>query len=174
MIQSLTWNSKCMNNFKYHTLKNYTLNCWHWYFSQSFYLSISILIHVFLHLSLNNSYCLVRCNKAKNSVCLIIYLFISFIRHSIYTYVCFFHVDERILVHFIHDTYTILIYSVQYVSVLHWLEYSKRFKINRLYRQFRPRIPVSSSVRSWFRYAIVSVLEHNIRPYTWLRIKQYT
>lgn len=60
------------------------------------------------------------------------------------------------------------------MSIIHWLEYSKWYEMRRPYREFRPTTPVSSNVRAWFRYAIVSVLEHNVRPYTWLRIKEYT
>lgn len=62
----------------------------------------------------------------------------------------------------------------QYLSIMHWLEYSKWYDIKRPYREFRPTTHFSSNVRAWFRYAIISVLELNVRPYTWRRIKEYT
>nr|XP_034335213.1 vacuolar protein sorting-associated protein 13A isoform X3 [Crassostrea gigas] len=61
----------------------------------------------------------------------------------------------------------------QYVSATQWLEFSKRLDVNRRYRKFRPTSSVKSSVKSWWRYAYESVLEHNIRPYSWPRIVQY-
>nr|XP_022286655.1 vacuolar protein sorting-associated protein 13A-like isoform X3 [Crassostrea virginica] len=61
----------------------------------------------------------------------------------------------------------------QYVSATGWLDYSKRLEVNRRYRKFRPMTPIKSSVKSWWRYAYASVLEHSIRPYSWPKIVQY-
>ncbi|XP_062586525.1 intermembrane lipid transfer protein VPS13C-like, partial [Saccostrea cucullata] len=61
----------------------------------------------------------------------------------------------------------------QYLSVTRWLEFSKRLEVNRRYRKFRPTVSVKKSPKSWWRYAYDSVVEFNIKPYTWPQIVQY-
>lgn len=77
------------------------------------------------------------------------------------------------VVSYLVNMYNFYFQSLQYVSATQWLEFSKRLEVNRRYRKFRPTSSVKLSVKSWWRYAYVSVLEHNIKPYSWPKIVQY-
>ena len=65
----------------------------------------------------------------------------------------------------------------QLKALLQTVEYFERYKLNRKYLKYRPSKTLLEDKKAWWRYAITSVLEEDVkrrtRMWSWKHIRQH-
>ncbi|CAK9815547.1 Intermembrane lipid transfer protein VPS13C [Anthophora plagiata] len=80
---------------------------------------------------------------------------------------------SRMLVDIVLHDVAMQISEVQYITFCHLYDSLSRAIINKPYIKYRPSQIVKASPLAWWNYAYNSVLDYNVRPYTWARIIEH-
>ncbi|CAK9828583.1 Intermembrane lipid transfer protein VPS13A [Anthophora retusa] len=80
---------------------------------------------------------------------------------------------SRMLVDIVLHDVAMQISEVQYITFCHLYDSLSRAIINKPYIKYRPSQIVKASPSAWWNYAYNSVLDYNVRPYTWARIVEH-
>ncbi|XP_026299715.1 vacuolar protein sorting-associated protein 13C isoform X2 [Apis mellifera] len=80
---------------------------------------------------------------------------------------------SRMLVDIVLHDVAMQISKMQYVIFCHLYDSLLRAIINKPYIKYRPNEIVRENPSAWWKYAYNSILDYNIRPYTWTKIIEH-
>ncbi|XP_076222912.1 intermembrane lipid transfer protein VPS13A isoform X2 [Nomia melanderi] len=80
---------------------------------------------------------------------------------------------SRMLVDIVLHDVAMQVTELQYITFCHLYDSLERAIINKPYIKYRPIDIVLKNPSAWWKYAYNSILEYNIRPYTWTRIIEH-
>ncbi|XP_078045899.1 intermembrane lipid transfer protein VPS13A isoform X2 [Augochlora pura] len=79
----------------------------------------------------------------------------------------------RMLVDIVLHDVAMQVTEQQYITFCHLYDSLERAIINKPYVKYRPNETVPTNPLAWWKYAYNSILEYNVRPYTWPRIVEH-
>ncbi|XP_076375159.1 intermembrane lipid transfer protein VPS13A isoform X2 [Megalopta genalis] len=79
----------------------------------------------------------------------------------------------RMLVDIVLHDVAMQVTEQQYITFCHLYDSLERAIINKPYIKYRPNETVLMNSLAWWKYAYNSILEYNVRPYTWPRIVEH-
>ncbi|CAL7940918.1 unnamed protein product [Xylocopa violacea] len=80
---------------------------------------------------------------------------------------------SRMLVDIVLHDMAMQISEMQYITFCHLYDSLLRAIVNRPYIKYRPSETVKENPSAWWKYAYNSILDYNIRPYTWVKIIEH-
>ncbi|KOX79049.1 Vacuolar protein sorting-associated protein 13C [Melipona quadrifasciata] len=80
---------------------------------------------------------------------------------------------SRMLVDIVLHDVAMQVSKVQYITFCHLYNSMLRAIINKPYVKYRPSDDIKENPSAWWKYAYNSILDYNIRPYTWARIIEH-
>ncbi|KAK9294042.1 hypothetical protein QLX08_011233 [Tetragonisca angustula] len=80
---------------------------------------------------------------------------------------------SRMLVDIVLHDVAMQVSKVQYITFCHLYNSVLRAIINKPYVRYRPSDDVKENPSAWWKYAYNSILDNNVKPYTWARIIEH-
>ncbi|XP_066588204.1 intermembrane lipid transfer protein VPS13A-like isoform X2 [Prorops nasuta] len=80
---------------------------------------------------------------------------------------------SRILVDIVLQDVAMQIQEAQYYTICYLYDSLQRAVLKRPFAKYRPDFKVTESPKSWWIYAYKSILEYNVRPYTWKHLMEH-
>ncbi|XP_024221985.1 vacuolar protein sorting-associated protein 13C [Bombus impatiens] len=80
---------------------------------------------------------------------------------------------SRMLVDIVLHDVAMQVSKAQYITFCHLYNSLSRAIINKPYIKYRPNDNVKENPTAWWKYAYNSILDYNIRPYTWSRVSEH-
>ncbi|GFO42654.1 vacuolar protein sorting-associated protein 13a-like [Plakobranchus ocellatus] len=79
----------------------------------------------------------------------------------------------KLFMDFTVEEVEVLISRQQFLNLINLGESFKMMRIQQRYRKYRPDVSLKVNPNAWWHYAYTSIVEEQIRPYSWSRIKAH-